>query len=78
MLQAPQKVEIDANHPVIMDLKKATEHAQDEAARARKGLYSSFTHILPVVLYSLYNHPLYSILFYSIYSTLPILISYVF
>ena len=34
------KVDLDVNHPVIVDLKKETAQAKDEAAKARKGLFT--------------------------------------
>ena len=37
--QPVQKMELDPNHPIIMDLKKETANARDEATRARKGTY---------------------------------------
>jgi hypothetical protein len=33
-------VDLDVNHPVIVDLKKETAQAKDEAAKARKGLFT--------------------------------------
>jgi len=37
-VRSPQRVDLDANHPIILDLKKETANAKDEAAQARKEL----------------------------------------
>ena len=59
--QSPQRVDLDANHPVILDLKKETANAKDEAALARKGEMFSNRHsdvvidLNAIILYNLYN-----------------------